>query len=165
MAPAGQAFSPSSSSSSPPTTSCGLGAELRGVSSFQGSHGRGEGEKKAGRGGLVWATDKTLTEITLLRPSWSCWEGYRHTKAPSPVKELMSQVPRHVVTQLRGPTHPGSLPSPAPHRRFSLPASSDLPGISGPLPCRRESTTSSRPSTRMERELEETGPRAPASPF
>lgn len=125
----------------------------------------GEGEKKAGRGGLVWATDKTLTEIALLRPSWSCWEGYRHKKAPSPLKELRSQAPWHVATQLHGPAHPGSLPSTAPHCWVSLPAASDLPGISGPLLSRTESTASSRPSTCMERELEETGPRAPASAF
>lgn len=39
-----------------------------------------EGEKKERRGSLGWATDQTLPQIALLRPTWSCWEGHRHTE-------------------------------------------------------------------------------------
>lgn len=45
---------------------------------------------------LGWTTDQTLPQTALLRPSWSCWEGHRHTEAPSPWNEIRSRAPGHV---------------------------------------------------------------------
>lgn len=58
----------------------------------------------------------------------------------------------------------GSLPSLTPRCWLSPPTSSDLPGLTGPLRPRRGRAASSRRSTHMAGELEEPGPRAPASP-
>lgn len=95
MAPAGQTFSsPSSCPSSLPATSY----RGHGWSSIliPGELCWGEGEKKRRRGSLGWTTDQTLPQIALLGPSWSCWEGHRHTEAPSPWNEIRSRAPGHV---------------------------------------------------------------------